>query len=649
MQRVRRSVLTATKGTQVPWDRSSLTGEFYFRPAPDVSAAAGANVDRGLRVGDPSRTGGSQQYELEKTYWETIRHSAHADDFDAYLKEYPDGVFATLARNRLRRLKEKHASLPAASGSPKASTARPVIAAPNPKAVEAALRLRRDDRAMIQRGLNAMRHAAGPDDGLFGRRTREAIRRYQSAKALPQTGYLTEDQAASLIARGKRVRVEPRSKVASATSSKVTFSMLDTDLKEGGKPVRLEVVLAKPSGPGPFPLFVVNHGSTGRGADPKKARRTEWYKEISDFFTRRGWMVAFPQRRGRGKSDGLYDEGFASDRTEGYACFEVVRSLDGFDRALTDIDAAITALLRRSDVSRKHVLIGGVSRGGILSIAYAGKHTNRVVGVINFVGGWLTERCRNSQTVHPFLFEKGGTFSGPTLWIYGKDDPKYSIDHSRANFEAFRKAGGKGDFFALDVPSGHPLRGHRLHPWTSVWSGPVETYLRKIAVPSTIAAAPKQTETESGAKARIQEKRQDIVSRPAATDKHTPACDAPVPADVRILPPAASVPRAHAKFSGQWGPARWNGKVCHILFVEEVTDYGKARIVYSHGAVIGRRNVKPSYSRSTADIVDGKLIRTVEHPRRGTVVVTYWFSGDNTLWGTYRTSTGSSFIILERP
>jgi acetamidase/formamidase len=33
------------------------------------------------------------------------------------------------------------------------------------------------------------------------------------------------------------------------------------------------------------------------------------------------------------------------------------------------------------------ILIGGVSRGGVLSIAYAGMHPEEVSGVLNFVGG----------------------------------------------------------------------------------------------------------------------------------------------------------------------------------------------------------------------------------------------------------------------
>ena len=40
----------------------------------------------------------------ERTYWETIKLSSDPEDFKAYLKKYPDGQFADLARISLRRL-----------------------------------------------------------------------------------------------------------------------------------------------------------------------------------------------------------------------------------------------------------------------------------------------------------------------------------------------------------------------------------------------------------------------------------------------------------------------------------------------------------------------------------------------------------------
>ena len=286
--------------------------------------------------------------------------------------------------------------------------------------------------------------------------------------------------------------------IARATLSRIAFDQLmlpetnvtwttpgeflSTTLQEGGKPVRLEAVIKKPSGSGPFPLLVFNHGSTGRGTDPSLFTQTYASPEITDFFVDRGWMVAFPQRRGRGKSDGLYDEGFAPDRALGYSC-DPDRSLPGADRALVDIKAAVEALQQRSDVAAGPILIGGASRGGVLAIAYAGMHPQQVLGVLNFVGGWVGEGfCRNAGDINGALFQRGGKFRRPTLWLYGRHDSTYSIEHSRSNFEVFKKAGGDGEFFEYAVPGG---LGHGLLWYPSLWSGAVEKYLTAIGAPRT--------------------------------------------------------------------------------------------------------------------------------------------------------------------
>ena len=131
-------------------------------------------------------------------------------------------------------------------------------------------------------------------------------------------------------------------------------------------------------------------------------------------------MVAFPQRRGRGKSDGLYDEGFMPDRSRYTG--DLKQCLLGADRALSDIAAAIDVLRKWPDVQSGPLLIGGQSRGGILSIAYAGKHPQQVKGVINFVGGWSGGWRSSAADVNETLFQQGGgpiRYSSPDREVLG--------------------------------------------------------------------------------------------------------------------------------------------------------------------------------------------------------------------------------------
>ena len=254
--------------------------------------------------------------------------------------------------------------------------------------------------------------------------------------------------------------------------------LLPTVLIEDGKPVNLEAVIFRPDGVGPFPLAMFNHGSTGRGTNSALFTETWFDGGLADFLNNRGWIVVFPQRRGRGRSDGLYDEGFSVDRRQGYTCdFDI--SLSGAERALDDIGAAMAVLRlrQRPDVAPSRVLIGGQSRDGILSIAYAGMHPDQIFGVINFVGGWMGAGCDTASRLNGTLVMRGARFERPTLWLYGDQDPFYDIQHSRNNFMLFQSAGGQGTFLEFNVPRGY---GHAVLSAPELWEGPVAEYLSSL-------------------------------------------------------------------------------------------------------------------------------------------------------------------------
>jgi dienelactone hydrolase len=246
-----------------------------------------------------------------------------------------------------------------------------------------------------------------------------------------------------------------------------------------GRAQTLEMVIYQPPGKGPFPTLVFNHGSTGDGDKPEWFTHTWTSPEVGRYFADKGWQVVFPQRRGRGKSDGLYDEGFEPDRSR-YAC-QASLSLPGLERALADLDAVMAYLPTRSDVNPQRLLIGGVSRAGILSTVYAGTRNTPLLGVLNFVGGWVGDRCPDADNVNPVAFRRGAAFAKPTLWLYGSKDPFYALAHSKRNFDAFVAAGGKGKFVTFDkVPGGN---GHHVHASPSLWQIELNDYLRQTMPP----------------------------------------------------------------------------------------------------------------------------------------------------------------------
>jgi dienelactone hydrolase len=247
-----------------------------------------------------------------------------------------------------------------------------------------------------------------------------------------------------------------------------------------GQTVRLEMRIYKPPRTGPVPTLVFNHGSTGRGRDSRLFRRPIDFPALAQFFVQRGWAVVMPARRGRAGSEGVYNEGFAVDRALGYTC-DKMQSIPGADRALRDIAAAMDAILAMPFVDRDRVIIGGQSRGGILSVAYAGQHPEQIKGVINFVGGWLGTGCLTAGSINQGLFQRGARYPGDTIWLYGDGDPFYSLSHSRKNFAAFQAAGGKGTFHTFTQPE---FIGHRLVGYPDVWASLVEAYLKRQGLPT---------------------------------------------------------------------------------------------------------------------------------------------------------------------
>jgi len=87
-KRVRTGVMRDSQQQQVPWESSSITGDFYF--------VAG--------VGSATDSAPSVSSAVELAYWDSIKGSSNAADFQAYLSRYPGGHFADLARNRVAAL-----------------------------------------------------------------------------------------------------------------------------------------------------------------------------------------------------------------------------------------------------------------------------------------------------------------------------------------------------------------------------------------------------------------------------------------------------------------------------------------------------------------------------------------------------------------
>jgi formylglycine-generating enzyme required for sulfatase activity len=121
-------VARQSHGGQQPWIASTLRNEVSSGRHVSIMQMTAADET-------PVRTRGilpkdsNEQYEL--TFWDSIKDSTYPSDYEAYLKAYPNGRFAALAKARIDRLRASATAKPAAP--PPGKPASPAVTADKPR------------------------------------------------------------------------------------------------------------------------------------------------------------------------------------------------------------------------------------------------------------------------------------------------------------------------------------------------------------------------------------------------------------------------------------------------------------------------------------------------------------------------------------
>jgi hypothetical protein len=161
--RVRDDVMTATRNQQEPFVYGSLGGSTVtLVPGGDDKAAA------------PAAAKPSDGASFEIAFWDTIKNDKNPQLFEAYLKRYPNGAFADIARINLRQ--QKTAALQSAAEQP------------NDRATLADANLLRE----VRERLYELNFDPGPFDGPLGDTARQAIREFEQSNKLAVTGEATQ-------------------------------------------------------------------------------------------------------------------------------------------------------------------------------------------------------------------------------------------------------------------------------------------------------------------------------------------------------------------------------------------------------------------------------------------------------------------------
>jgi dienelactone hydrolase len=241
--------------------------------------------------------------------------------------------------------------------------------------------------------------------------------------------------------------------------------------------VMMRTTLFRPPGPGPFPLVIINHGTT-QNAERRRMLKAPDFDAMAQWFVRRGFAVAVPQRPGHGETGGDYreDQGGCDDADFARAGLGAAES----------IAAAVGYLRTQSFVRRTGTIVVGQSAGGWAALALASRAPTGVRAVIDFAGGlggrsWdrPDNNCAPDRLVATAT-EFGRTTRIPTLWIYTENDTYFAPHLSRAMAAAFSAAGGQVDYELLPEfgDDGHFMAERAGSE--AVWGPAVERFLARL-------------------------------------------------------------------------------------------------------------------------------------------------------------------------
>jgi hypothetical protein len=127
-KRVRQTVIQATQGVQTPWESSSLTGDLVLNLNVTINLPPASTASPPAPAPAPAPV---NTQPAQVAFWESMGRSTNPADYEEYLRQFPDGIYAGLARRRIADLKRQQA----AAAAPPASAAQPAPAAPSKVAV----------------------------------------------------------------------------------------------------------------------------------------------------------------------------------------------------------------------------------------------------------------------------------------------------------------------------------------------------------------------------------------------------------------------------------------------------------------------------------------------------------------------------------
>ncbi|MBD3804195.1 MAG: peptidoglycan-binding protein [Thioclava sp.] len=225
-----------SRGAITRWQRASGFEPTGYLTRAQLTALSAQGEKRAAELKAEAEARQAEIDRQDRAYWEQTGKAGDEAGLRAYLKKYPDGLFAELAQERLDTIEaDRRAEAQAADRADwdvarqadtiasyrdyLASRSNPAFKAEAEariaelqqqsqesdaikaaKAREDALGLPSVAKSLVEQRLAQMGLKPGKVDGVFDDNTRRAIRRFQKAGGLTVTGYLDQPTVAQLLA-----------------------------------------------------------------------------------------------------------------------------------------------------------------------------------------------------------------------------------------------------------------------------------------------------------------------------------------------------------------------------------------------------------------------------------------------------------------
>jgi dienelactone hydrolase len=237
-------------------------------------------------------------------------------------------------------------------------------------------------------------------------------------------------------------------------------------------PVTLLVTVYTPDGPGPFPLAVMNHGSTSEMPPAEQPRYH--YTFSAYYFLSRGYAVAMPMMRGYAGSGG---------HLKRHGCDPVATGLD----AAKDIRAVIDYMKQQPYIDGSQIVVAGQSFGGWNTLSLGTLNVPGVKGLVSFAGGMKASDCPDPDDA---LIKAAGVLGSrvsiPSIWFFGDNDAIFATPVWHAMYDHYTAEGASAELVAYGTfgINSHNLLGSG--EGLQLWVPKLDAFLARVNLPSKL-------------------------------------------------------------------------------------------------------------------------------------------------------------------